>query len=162
MLAVLPRYRFLVTAARDGYLGRRGDWAISGLACLYAVVLAAHNAPVAQWIEYCPPKAGVAGSIPAGRTKSDKGFRPILFQKKRCTLKVGQILPHYLTRTSPDADSVVVRTSSITKHWSAAALRHAGWLDRERDERCGRDNDGPIGFASQSRPIWVGSFSIRA
>lgn len=25
------------------------------------------NAPVAQWIEYCPPKAGVAGSIPAGR-----------------------------------------------------------------------------------------------
>ena len=24
-------------------------------------------APVAQWIEYCPPKAGVAGSIPAGR-----------------------------------------------------------------------------------------------
>lgn len=23
-------------------------------------------APVAQWIEYCPPKAGVAGSIPAG------------------------------------------------------------------------------------------------
>ncbi len=26
------------------------------------------NAPVAQWIEYCPPKAGVAGSIPAGRT----------------------------------------------------------------------------------------------
>jgi hypothetical protein len=27
-------------------------------------------APVAQWIEYCPPKAGVAGSIPAGRTKN--------------------------------------------------------------------------------------------
>lgn len=27
-------------------------------------------APVAQWIEYCPPKAGVAGSIPAGRAKS--------------------------------------------------------------------------------------------
>lgn len=26
-------------------------------------------APVAQWIEYCPPKAGVAGSIPAGRAK---------------------------------------------------------------------------------------------
>ena len=25
-------------------------------------------APVAQWIEYCSPKAGVAGSIPAGRT----------------------------------------------------------------------------------------------
>src|SRR5205085_11021642 len=24
-------------------------------------------ASVAQWIEYCPPKAGVAGSIPAGR-----------------------------------------------------------------------------------------------
>jgi hypothetical protein len=28
------------------------------------------EAPVAQWIEYCPPKAGVAGSIPAGRTKN--------------------------------------------------------------------------------------------
>jgi hypothetical protein len=28
------------------------------------------RAPVAQWIEYCPPKAGVAGSIPAGRTIS--------------------------------------------------------------------------------------------
>ena len=27
------------------------------------------KAPVAQWIEYCPPKAGVAGSIPAGRAK---------------------------------------------------------------------------------------------
>ena len=27
------------------------------------------EAPVAQWIEYCPPKAGVAGSIPAGRAK---------------------------------------------------------------------------------------------
>jgi hypothetical protein len=32
------------------------------------------NAPVAQWIEYCPPKAGVAGSIPAGRTNSHKAF----------------------------------------------------------------------------------------
>lgn len=29
-------------------------------------------APVAQWIEYCPPKAGVAGSIPAGRTRIRK------------------------------------------------------------------------------------------
>jgi hypothetical protein len=28
------------------------------------------KAPVAQWIEYCPPKAGVAGSIPAGRAKN--------------------------------------------------------------------------------------------
>ena len=26
-------------------------------------------APVAQWIEYWPPKPGVAGSIPAGRTR---------------------------------------------------------------------------------------------
>ena len=26
------------------------------------------DAPVAQWIEYWPPKPGVAGSIPAGRT----------------------------------------------------------------------------------------------
>ena len=25
------------------------------------------NAPVAQWIEYWPPKPRVAGSIPAGR-----------------------------------------------------------------------------------------------
>ncbi len=27
----------------------------------------AENASVAQWIEYCPPKARVAGSIPARR-----------------------------------------------------------------------------------------------
>src|SRR6202000_592810 len=32
------------------------------------------HAPVAQWIEYCPPKAGVAGSIPAGRAKPDNGL----------------------------------------------------------------------------------------
>lgn len=31
------------------------------------------EAPVAQWIEYCPPKAGVAGSIPAGRTNPPEG-----------------------------------------------------------------------------------------
>ncbi len=31
------------------------------------------EAPVAQWIEYCPPKAGVAGSIPAGRTNPHEG-----------------------------------------------------------------------------------------
>src|SRR5436190_24144313 len=36
------------------------------------------HAPVAQWIEYCPPKAGVAGSIPAGRaTPSLHGTLPI-------------------------------------------------------------------------------------
>ena len=29
-------------------------------------------ASVAQWIEYCPPKAGVAGSIPAGRTNDSR------------------------------------------------------------------------------------------
>ena len=28
-------------------------------------------APVAQWIEYWPPKPRVAGSIPAGRTKKE-------------------------------------------------------------------------------------------
>jgi hypothetical protein len=33
------------------------------------------NAPVAQWIEYCPPKAGVAGSIPAGRAKISNKFK---------------------------------------------------------------------------------------
>lgn len=32
------------------------------------------QAPVAQWIEYCPPKAGVAGSIPAGRAKPSQAF----------------------------------------------------------------------------------------
>ena len=32
------------------------------------------EAPVAQWIEYCPPKAGVAGSIPAGRTNPHEGY----------------------------------------------------------------------------------------
>src|SRR5436190_23357461 len=31
------------------------------------------HAPVAQWIEYCPPKAGVAGSIPAGRATPHTG-----------------------------------------------------------------------------------------
>jgi hypothetical protein len=38
-------------------------------------------APVAQWIEYCPPKAGVAGSIPAGRAKYIKhlALRPGAF-----------------------------------------------------------------------------------
>ena len=37
-------------------------------------------APVAQWIEYCPPKAGVAGSIPAGRTnlRTDLGPQRLL------------------------------------------------------------------------------------
>lgn len=35
---------------------------------LWNAVSTASYAPVAQWIEYCPPKAGVAGSIPAGRT----------------------------------------------------------------------------------------------
>jgi hypothetical protein len=35
------------------------------------------EAPVAQWIEYCPPKAGVAGSIPAGRTNPIKSFARI-------------------------------------------------------------------------------------
>ena len=53
------------------------------------------TALVAQWIEYCPPKAGVVGSIPAERAISvllsslsifprNNGFiRPIqLFHKK--------------------------------------------------------------------------------
>ena len=31
-------------------------------------------APVAQWIEYWPPKPRVAGSIPAGRAKSEGVF----------------------------------------------------------------------------------------
>ena len=39
------------------------------------------EAPVAQGIEYCPPKAGVAGSIPAGRAKSDKPFSDFLLPK---------------------------------------------------------------------------------
>ena len=38
-------------------------------------------APVAQWIEYCPPKAGVAGSIPAGRTK-------LFFRVNSCARRV--------------------------------------------------------------------------
>ena len=40
------------------------------LSCKFAKVRG--EAPVAQWIEYCPPKAGVAGSIPAGRAKPSK------------------------------------------------------------------------------------------
>ena len=32
------------------------------------------EAPVAQWIEYCPPKAGVVGSIPTGRANKIKGL----------------------------------------------------------------------------------------
>lgn len=40
------------------------SWAI-----LFIGVVSLSQAPVAQWIEYCPPKAGVAGSIPAGRAK---------------------------------------------------------------------------------------------
>ena len=40
------------------------------------------NAPVAQWIEYCPPKAGVAGSIPAGRTTFlQTAHRPVLARR---------------------------------------------------------------------------------
>ena len=31
-------------------------------------------APVAQWIEYWPPKPRVAGSIPAGRAKTEGVF----------------------------------------------------------------------------------------
>ena len=31
-------------------------------------------APVAQWIEYWPPKPRVAGSIPAGRAKTEDTF----------------------------------------------------------------------------------------
>jgi hypothetical protein len=49
------------------------------------------EAPVAQWIEYCPPKAGVAGSIPAGRTNSDKAFRPITSRKFKPEPKLGQL-----------------------------------------------------------------------
>lgn len=36
-------------------------------------------APVAQWIEYCPPKAGVAGSIPAGRAKNQRFTQLVRF-----------------------------------------------------------------------------------
>src|SRR6202022_1451197 len=36
------------------------------------------EAPVAQWIEYCPPKAGVAGSIPAGRTNECLKIKALL------------------------------------------------------------------------------------
>ncbi|SIT42223.1 exported hypothetical protein [Paraburkholderia ribeironis] len=67
------------------YVGRPVDGtAETGYPC--GLTLAPHplrlsrfrvQAPVAQWIEYCPPKAGVAGSIPAGRAKSDKGLRAI-------------------------------------------------------------------------------------
>ena len=32
------------------------------------------TAPVAQWIEYWPPKPRVAGSIPAGRAKNQGVF----------------------------------------------------------------------------------------
>ena len=32
-----------------------------------AAIIAGHRAPVAQWIEYWPPKPGVVGSSPAGR-----------------------------------------------------------------------------------------------
>jgi hypothetical protein len=46
-------------------------------------------APVAQWIEYWPPKPRVAGSIPAGRTKRG-GF---LFQVMRKIVKKAIISP---------------------------------------------------------------------
>ena len=38
-------------------------------------------APVAQWIEYWPPKPRVAGSIPAGRAKTE-GFLTCTVHKK--------------------------------------------------------------------------------
>ena len=55
-------------------------------------------ASVAQWIEYCPPKAGVAGSIPAGRTRckpckslSCMAFLfPLLVRPRAEQRKVGQ------------------------------------------------------------------------
>mmetsp|Transcript_41603 Transcript_41603/g.97663 ORF Transcript_41603/g.97663 Transcript_41603/m.97663 type:complete len:115 (-) Transcript_41603:1617-1961(-) len=44
-------------------------------------------ASVAQWIEYCPPKAGVAGSIPAGRARCLNDLRHIrvAFSLVRCS-----------------------------------------------------------------------------
>jgi hypothetical protein len=50
-------YRAAVCSARTRHRAARG--------CAGRITPAAS---VAQWIEYCPPKAGVAGSIPAGRT----------------------------------------------------------------------------------------------
>ncbi len=47
--------------------GRRQTRYPMRLACRHVLC---RLAPVAQWIEYCPPKAGVAGSIPAGRATS--------------------------------------------------------------------------------------------
>ena len=46
------------------------------------------DAPVAQWIEYCPPKAGVAGSIPAGRAKSDKPLSDFLLSSSSSVRKL--------------------------------------------------------------------------
>ena len=48
-------------------------------------------ASVAQWIEYCPPKAGVAGSIPAGRTKASVTGLDALQNPRGLDVTLGQI-----------------------------------------------------------------------
>ena len=65
-----------------------------------------HNAAVAQWIEYWPPKPRVVGSIPASRTRHP--FLNVSEQLKtlmhKCT--VGFLLHHGDSRDTIKAQSI--------------------------------------------------------
>ena len=80
------------------------------------------EAPVAQWIEYCPPKAGVAGSIPAGRTteycfiKGLRDSREALFYCLRHPHSPAHHHPQPRVVSNPAHQSENKRTRSPAKH----------------------------------------------
>src|SRR3954469_1467309 len=68
-------FRSVVPTRTESPLARMGDAAVTFVRTGSAARLRlAFQAPVAQWIERCPPEAEVAGSNPAGRAPSRAGY----------------------------------------------------------------------------------------
>src|SRR4051794_23238845 len=70
-------FHSVVPTRTDSLLARMGDAAVTFVRARCAARLRlAFQAPVAQWIERCPPEAEVAGSNPAGRAPRDGLLTP--------------------------------------------------------------------------------------
>jgi hypothetical protein len=81
------------------------------------------EAPVAQWIEYCPPKAGVAGSIPAGRTTEYCLSRAYAIRAKPFFIAYGIRIPPPITTFS----LVLYRTPHITSPKTSEPAHQQSW-----------------------------------
>jgi hypothetical protein len=128
---VYPERKGRPKGGKSCYIGRPVDgWAETGYPS--GLALASHplrlprcrvEAPVAQWIEYCPPKAGVAGSIPAGRTNSGGKFLHhflVVAFRLKCRKRHLRLL-RAATR-SPALDSSLFSSNIWTSRNPSAAL----------------------------------------